>query len=317
MKKLQGALVGFALLTALYVGALAWVDIQHDRLPSAAELWQAMPALLGLSLLSYGVRFGRWQWLLNRAGHRTSWGLSCLAYLAGFAFTATPGKVGELVRMRYLGRQGVPASRVLAAFIWERVFDLMAVLMLSALAIQRQDVFLSVLLFVVLLLGLLAGLAMRARTLSRMAARAQQLGLRRIARILRTLRAGLLGCRVWFTLPDAAVCLVTGLAAWSLTAGAFVLLLHHLNVSLPPLVAFAAYPLAMLAGAASMLPGGIGSTEATLVALLSWSAVPLATAALAAIGIRLATLWFAILCGLMAVATLEWRHATHQSEKPA
>lgn len=60
-----------------------------------------------------------------------------------------------------------------------------------------------------------------------------------------------------------------------------------------------------LAGAASMLPGGVGSTEAALVALLSLFEVPMGIAILAAVGIRLATMWFAVLCGLCALGILE------------
>jgi uncharacterized membrane protein YbhN (UPF0104 family) len=54
-----------------------------------------------------------------------------------------------------------------------------------------------------------------------------------------------------------------------------------------------------------MVPGGVGSTEVTLVALLALFDVPLGTAALAAIGIRFASMWFAVLCGLCAMGVLE------------
>ena len=63
----------------------------------------------------------------------------------------------------------------------------------------------------------------------------------------------------------------------------------------------------MLAGAASMMPGGLGSTEATIAALLTAEGVDLATAGLAAVGIRLASLWFSILLGHISVALLEIR----------
>jgi uncharacterized protein (TIRG00374 family) len=69
----------------------------------------------------------------------------------------------------------------------------------------------------------------------------------------------------------------------------------------------AVYPLSMLAGAASMLPGGVGSTEATIVGLLSLFDVPLGVAALAAIGIRFSSMWFAVLCGFIALSILEYR----------
>ena len=90
-------------------------------------------------------------------------------------------------------------------------------------------------------------------------------------------------------------------------------LLGRLGVSIATLPAFGMYPLAMLAGAASMLPGGIGSTEAAIVALLLFVDVPIATATLAAVGIRLASLWFAIACGFVAAGVLEARDARRRS----
>jgi uncharacterized membrane protein YbhN (UPF0104 family) len=61
----------------------------------------------------------------------------------------------------------------------------------------------------------------------------------------------------------------------------------------------------MLVGAASMLPGGLGSTETTIVGLLSLYTANLSLAVLAAIGIRFSTLWFAIVCGVLAMLRLE------------
>ena len=49
-----------------------------------------------------------------------------------------------------------------------------------------------------------------------------------------------------------------------------------------------------LVGAASLLPGGIGAMEASLIALLANDGVPLTSAVAAVIAIRAVTLWFGI-----------------------
>ena len=97
-----------------------------------------------------------------------------------------------------------------------------------------------------------------------------------------------------------------GLIAWGLTSYGFLILLNYLGLNVPFVSAFAIYPLAMLAGAASMLPGGLGSTEIAIVALLAIQGVQISVAAIAGVGIRLATIWFAILCGFMSMAILEF-----------
>ncbi len=55
-----------------------------------------------------------------------------------------------------------------------------------------------------------------------------------------------------------------------------------------------------------MLPGGIGSTEAAIVSLLVVSGVIASSAALAAVGMRIATLWGAIAWGLARLLWLEY-----------
>ncbi len=199
---------------------------------------------------------------------------------------------------------GVAPSRTLAAFVYERAFDLIAILLLSALAIEQTRLFAFVLGFVVVFLAIVIVVAGKPRWLGNLSARLRLRGLNRLARVARVLRDGLSGCRVWMNPLDAVVSLALGLLAWGSIAFSFVWLLSQLGVAIPTLSALAVYPLAMLAGAASMIPGGVGSTEVSIVALLAVFDVPLDVAALAAIAIRISTLWFAVVCGFGAVGVL-------------
>lgn len=303
---MRRAIVGLIVITLVYLAILVWVDARNQVFNELPALLSALPVLLGFSLLSYVIRYLRWHWLLWRAGSSTTVAAGFLAYLSGFAFTATPGKFGELIRIRYLSRQGVPPWKVLAAFVYERAIDLIAVLLLSALAIKRADIFVFVLGFVALLLLGLVFFALKPELLSHMADWLQRYRLRRLSRITCVLRDGLAGSRSWMTPLDVLVSLFLGLVAWGITAFSFVWLLVALGVTMPLLSALAVYPLAMLAGAASMAPGGVGSTEVTIVALLSMFDVALGTATLAAVGIRFASIWFAVASGFFAMCVLEF-----------
>ena len=303
--KVRRALIGFVAMTFVYLGVLIWVDSRNQVFAELPKLLSILPTLIGLSLLSYLLRYSRWYWLLSRAGSKTTIASGFLAYLAGFAFTVTPGKVGELLRIRYLTPQGVPPWKVIAAFIYERAFDLMVLLLFSAGVIDGKGIFVFALGFVVVLLAGLGFAVVNPAWLSRASAYLRFYRLKKVARICRTLRDGLSGCRVWATPLDVLVSMVLGGVAWSLTSFSFVLLVSHLGMAIPTLSAMAIYPLAMLAGAASMLPGGLGSTEVTIVVLLSLFDVPLETAALAAVGIRLSSMWFAVLCGFLSLSALE------------
>ena len=86
---------------------------QSLRFPNSASGGIAL--ILGLSLLNYCLRFVRWQLYLSRLGYDLPHGLSLRYYLAGFAFTTTPGKAGEAVRSLYLKRHGISYSQSLSA----------------------------------------------------------------------------------------------------------------------------------------------------------------------------------------------------------
>jgi uncharacterized protein (TIRG00374 family) len=298
-------LLAAAIATVLYVLALLWVDSTNQVLARLPLVAATLPVLAAASLLSYVLRYARWQWLLRRAHAPTPVLRGWLAYLTGFAFTATPGKVGELVRIRYFAEFGVPPEKVLAAFVFERASDLLAITLFAALTIHDPAVFLVVLGFMVGLLGLIVLVASRPASLAALSTWLRRRKLGALARLARMLRKGLTGCRTWLNAPDIVVAMALGLLAWGVVALSFAWLLARLGLTLPFTAAMSLYPTAMLAGAASMLPGGIGTTEFTIVALLAMHAVPVGTATLAAVAIRFAGLWFAIGCGLLSIGVLE------------
>ncbi|GKS83850.1 flippase-like domain-containing protein [Acidovorax sp. SUPP1855] len=295
--------------TAAYVAALVWADARNQVFAQLPQVLAWMPSMAAIAFASYLLRYLRWRWLLARAGHAVPWGAGFLAYLSGFAFTATPGKVGELVRVRYFAHGGVPAARTVSAFVYERAFDLLCVVLLAALAIPALPLFAVLVAFVAGMIGAVVLVAARPAWLLRGAARLRRRGWPRLSRAVRALALGLAGCKAWLHPLDLGISLGLGLAAWGLVALSFAWLLRGLGIDLPWRDAASLYPTAMLAGAASMLPAGIGTTEATLVALLALHAVPLGLATLAAVGIRVATLWFAVLCGFVAIGVLERRRA--------
>ncbi len=306
--RMRGAIVGFFLLTAAYLAALVWTDSRRQLFDGLSVLAGALPPLLAVSMGSYIVRYSRWWWLLHRAGNAVPFAAGFLSYLAGFAFTATPGKVGELIRVRYFQRHGVPAWRVVSVFVFERVMDLLVVLGLAMLVIRDPRVLMVSIAFVVGCLTFVVALAWSPGLLTGVANALRRATLSAPARWVSVLRDGLSGGRLWLRPLDLAVSVLLGLLAWGAVALGFRHLISLLGVtSVSNAEGLSIYPLSMLAGAASMLPGGIGSTEATIAALLARSGVDLSIGVLAAIGIRLSTLWFAILCGLISMVWLELR----------
>jgi uncharacterized protein (TIRG00374 family) len=81
--------------------------------------------------------------------------------------------------------------------------------------------------------------------------------------------------------------------------------------------ATAIFLVAVLSGTLSGLPGGLGGTEATAVALLLLQGVAPETAILATAIIRITTLWFAVGIGVLVFPAAEMRAAAHERMRTA
>jgi len=293
------------LLSAGYVAALFWLDRGNGTFSRLSEVANLMALATVPVTASYLFRYWRWRWLLRRYGHQVPFAAGLAGYLAGFALTATPGKAGELLRIRYFARLGVPARRTIAVFVFERASDLLVILSLSLLAAPVFPT-LGVLAAVVLaFVGLLFGAAAWPPLLDRLTDLACRLPGRWLQRPAQFALAAAKEVRGCLGPRQFGQSMFAGLMAWGLTSAVFVGLCLGMGLDLDPSVAFGIYPLAMLVGALSFVPGGVGTTELAIVLMLDRLGVATADAVAVAVAARLVTLWYAILVGALAMIRAE------------
>ncbi|MES2772289.1 MAG: lysylphosphatidylglycerol synthase transmembrane domain-containing protein [Pseudomonadota bacterium] len=279
-----------------YLGLSLWVGW---RAVLAAVL-QAGPAvllaLLSLSLLNYFLRFARWARYLALLEVSVPWRINLNAYFSGFALTTSPGKLGESIRSILLKPHGVPPLASLAAFFAERASDLLSVLLLTTLGAWTYAPARWPLACALLLLCGILLLAQRVSLITWISVWASARS-SRLARLTVHLCNLVLQFRRCFTLPALAMGLSFGLAAWFAEGLGFWFLLNALGHPLALTQAVFIYAFAMLIGGLSFLPGGLGSSEATMIALLTLNGLPEVSAISATLICRLATLWFAVALG--------------------
>ena len=89
---------------------------------------------LGLFLISIGylIRYIRWRLIINSFGFSPLAKTEFKLWLASYSFTATPGKVGELIRCFFLKKIfNIPFKYSFISIIVERFFDLIAVIIFA------------------------------------------------------------------------------------------------------------------------------------------------------------------------------------------
>jgi uncharacterized protein (TIRG00374 family) len=259
-----------------------------------------------LSVLNYALRIVRWRAYLARLGHRMPFRFAALTFTAGFAYTVSPGKLGEMVRARYYVPLGIPVSDVAAAFFAERFLDLVAMVALAALLFSASSTYHHTIqasaagaVCVLLALALLPWAAIAAWVDSTGG----------LPKSIRSILAGIaraLASTRTLLQPGLLVSgFLVGLLAWGLEGAGLALLSGMFpTVHLAPATAIGIYGAAVLIGGLSLLPGGLGSTEAVMTALLAGHGYSLSQALLITLTCRLVTLWLAVVLGWCAIFAL-------------
>lgn len=283
-----GGLVGLAAGTG-------WDEIREQI--GALHPWQ-LCVLLGLSLANYLARALRWHRLARRLGLPTDLAQDTRHYLGGFAMAVTPGRVGELVRMRWLRREtGWSVTRTAPLALMDRAGDLAAMGLLLALALSLAAGGIAGALPVTGLALVAAVIVTRPALLTTLVTLAFR-ALGRFPRAFARARGAARSLSRFSHGPTLTLALALGLAGWGAEAFSFHLLLGWMGVDVGLWKAVAIFVFATLAGGLTGAPGGLGGAEAAMVALLSLEGVPLAVSVPATALIRLTTLWFAIAIGL-------------------
>ncbi|MFJ4142965.1 YbhN family protein [Pseudomonas sp. NPDC089734] len=290
-----------------YLGFSLWGGWQAVTQAMGEVGLSGLAIVLSMSVLNYGLRFMRWQTYLRVLGHPVAWQPSLNIYLAGFALTTTPGKAGEALRGVLLKRWGVPYPQSFAAFFSERLSDLFAIVSLALLGLllypQAQPLIVAGLGLV--LPGML--LLSQRRMLEWLAAVIPASGhalMNIVHHLLKVLLAAQ-QCHRWNIMLIASL---LSLLAWAAEALALYWILGWMGADISLTFALFTYALAMLAGALSFMPGGLGGAEAVMIALLVFKGMPSADAVAATLLIRLATLWFAVGIGAVMLLRLKSAH---------
>ncbi len=289
----------------LYVGGSVWAGVDEVGEQLAAFAWPLYVPVLLLTLVNYGLRFVKWHYLLRVLRVDIHWRPNLTIFVAGLSMVISPGKVGELLKPYLVSkRTRVPMATTLPAVIAKRLTDGIAMVILAAISIGAYAADQAWILWT--LAGSVAvGLAILAHeglSLAILGVLAKLPLIGRVGHKLEELYRAMRACLS--PVPFVATTLLS-VVAWGAECWGYLLCFQGLGELAATLDACTfLYAFATVAGGA--MPGGLGVADGALVGgATAIMGVGESVAVAAALLVRVATLWFGVLLGALALLRFE------------
>jgi uncharacterized protein (TIRG00374 family) len=289
------AIVAYGVTALLSGGADVWAAIRSLSLST----WVI---ILLLSLANYVLRYWRWHLYIQHNNPVAISHLQHLAiYIAGFSLTMTPGKAGEAMRSLYLKEKGVSHQRSIGALFVERVMDLLTILLMAGLGVSflngeqsRMAAVITVLL--IFLCIVIVKIPKKKVINSTLVKRLPN----KLYQLIVFVESMLENANDLLSIRFLCIGLGIGLVAWLCEGYGLYLVMQEFALDQSTVsIAIAIYGMAILLGALSFMPGGLGGAEVTMIFLLAKAGFDHPSAVAITFICRLATLWFAMLLGVI------------------
>lgn len=286
------------ILFAVVVYLLMGIYANFGNLLSALEEfnWIFLPVMLILVTTGYFVRFIKWNFFLKNVDVHLPLKENLFVFFSGLSMIITPAKAGEIWKGWLIKDiNGESLSKTIPVVIVDRVTDVIGLILLSLLGILYYKSGVSVLLILVILFaafivaiksGKISG-----RLISIMEGRAGK-----YSGDIKDMHQTFQKSMNWKYLFGMSVLSV---AAWFLECLAIFLVIYGFGQSLSLVLSTFVFSFASLAGAVSLIPGGLGVAEATLSGLLVFFGLSSSIAVGAALIMRFGTLWYGAILGFL------------------
>lgn len=310
------------LLSAAF-GALIFLGISlyadFDKLVSALGKfnWWYFPLILSLSFLNYIARFFKWEYYLKILQIKIAPLLSFKIFLSAFVMSVTPGKMGEVLKSYLLKEEtGTPIAKSAPIIIAERITDFISIILICILGAYFFDYGRNVIIGVgIFFVAVTLILSFKKLSLTIIDSLER---IKFLSKHVHKIHVAYESIYQLVKIKPLILAVLMSLVAWGFECGGFYFVLKIFSstsgIDTNLLTASFIYCFSTLVGAIAMLPGGLGATEATLTGLLVILKIPKDVSAASTIIIRVATLWFAVVVGIVSVYFYN-KHSKHRLDE--
>jgi uncharacterized protein (TIRG00374 family) len=291
----------------LYLAFTIYADFNQVVNTFTRFNWLLLPALLVLSFLNYLFRFFKWDYYLNVIKIKMKRIDSLSVFMSGLVMSVTPGKLGELLKSLLVKEiTNTPISKTAPIVLAERITDFLSLLILAMIGAFIYDfgsgITLVVALFFILLIVLISNKKISIPILKQLEK------IKFLRKYLSNIHSAYESAYLLLKpLPLTSMTFLS-LLAWGFECLGYYLVLLNFDVNFGLLWTSFSYSFSTIVGAISMLPGGLGFTEGSLTFLLIQKNISIDIAVTTTFIIRVVTLWFAVLVGIISVIFYQKRY---------
>jgi uncharacterized protein (TIRG00374 family) len=256
-----------------------------------------IPVLLILSFGNYIIRFIKWDYYLKLLQIKIDRKLSFRIFLSGLAMSASPAKSGEVLKSLLLKETiNEPISKTAPVIFAERLTDFFSLTFLSligALYYHYAATWIYVVLFFfVVIIFILSNRPIAEFIILKLSA------VPKLKNYISQIETLYESTYKLLQPKPLLLMLAVSIISWFFECFGFYIVLINFNQNTSVLWSTFVYAVSSIAGAVSMLPGGLGITEGSLSLFLINGGMPKVTAVASTFIIRVMTLWFAVIVGM-------------------
>lgn len=250
-----------------------------------------------MTVINFIFRFLKWIYLTKISKFKITHKDNFLMYLSANGLSITPGKAGDLMKTVFMKNiKNIEYRKSMPLVLVDRISDGLAVLIFMILTVN-YFANLGNIIYVFLGMVIIGILIIQQKNFCLWVL--DKLTFKKIQTAMNFIKDFYLQTRQITKVKPLLVITSLSAIAWLAEGIGFYYILVGLGISLDQLSSIFIYLFSSLFGTLTFVPGGIGVTEAGILGLLLFKGVPEGAAAAATILIRIATIWFSVVAGML------------------
>ena len=307
LKKLkQKVIISIVIAGILYLAFTIYADFTNVLNAFRKFNLLLLPALMILSFLNYLTRFLKWDFYLSVVKVKMKKLDSLSTFMSGLIMSVTPAKLGEVLKSVLVKEiTGEPISKTAPIILAERITDFLSLLLIAIFGAfvfdYGGDITIIVAVFFLILIFIISNkkIALPIINIS------EKIPL--IKKYIHNIHSAYESSYQLLKIKPLVLMTLVSLVSWGFECLGYYIILKNFGIDFGFPWASFSYSFSTIIGAISMLPGGLGLTEGSLTFLLIQKKVPVDISVATTFIVRVVTLWFAVLVGIISLTLYQKR----------